>query len=346
MKNSKHLFLTSLLAVATASVFAQSEDVPTAYGWLDSDTWAAQNGETSRRGLASFALSDPTNITVSRELTYNNSLGSAVFHDGLWYYMDYYQTDYGYDSGTFNSLDPETGDVTLIADYGRARSGPMFACMTWSYADQKMYALNGLNGGDGLVSVDLETGDVKNECLFVFDVPDTDQMSSFNNTLKSLAITYDGDIYGVSYWGKVYKVNPNTGVCNFVSKLSYIGEITNYSGTALQYPHNNFFYDEDRGQWYLYMYTYPYPSAGYTMLLKVDIATGTTELVESNKLAAQFEGLYIPFQVAEASAPSKVTDTLRPPSDAVVRSSASNLWLFIATARSSKLSPEWLLANI
>ena len=308
MKNSKHLFLTSLLAVATASVFAQSEDVPTAYGWLDSDTWAAQNGETSRRGLASFALSDPTNITVSRELTYNNSLGSAVFHDGLWYYMDYYQTDYGYDSGTFNSLDPETGDVTLIADYGRARSGPMFACMTWSYADQKMYALNGLNGGDGLVSVDLETGDVKNECLFVFDVPDTDQMSSFNNTLKSLAITYDGDIYGVSYWGKVYKVNPNTGVCNFVSKLSYIGEVTSYSGTALQYPHNNFFYDEDRGQWYLYMYTYPYPSAGYTMLLKVDITTGTTELVESNKLAAQFEGLYIPFQVAEASAPSKVTD--------------------------------------
>ena len=241
MKNSKHLFLTSLLAVATASVFAQSEDVPTAYGWLDSDTWAAQNGETSRRGLASFALSDPTNITVSRELTYNNSLGSAVFHDGLWYYMDYYQTDYGYDSGTFNSLDPETGDVTLIADYGHARSGPMFACMTWSYADQKMYALNGLNGGDGLVSVDLETGDVKNECLFVFDVPDTDQMSSFNNTLKSLAITYDGDIYGVSYWGKVYKVNPNTGVCNFVSKLSYIGEVTSYSGTALQYPHNNFF---------------------------------------------------------------------------------------------------------
>ena len=34
MKNSKHLFLTSLLAVATASVFAQSEDVPTAYGWI------------------------------------------------------------------------------------------------------------------------------------------------------------------------------------------------------------------------------------------------------------------------------------------------------------------------
>ena len=29
-------------------------------------------------------------------------------------------------------IDPETGDVTLIADYGRARSGPMFACMTWS----------------------------------------------------------------------------------------------------------------------------------------------------------------------------------------------------------------------
>ncbi len=307
MKNSKHLFLASFLAVAVTSVFAQDEDVPTAYGWLDSDTWAAQNGATSRRGLASFPLSDPTNITVSRELSYERTLASAVYHDGLWYYLDYTQQSYGYDAGTFNSVDPETGDVTLIADYGSARSGTMFACMTWSYADQKMYALNGLNGGNGLVSVDLQTGEVKKECTFVFDVPDAED-SSFEATLKALAITYDGDIYGVSYWGKIYKVNPKTGFCNFVSKLSYIGEVTTYSGTALQYPHNNLFYDEDRGQWYLYMYTYPYPSAGYTMLLKVDINSGVTEVVDNNVLAAEFEGLYVPFQVAEASAPSKVTD--------------------------------------
>ncbi len=307
MKNSKRFFLASFLALAVTSVFADGDVVPTAYGWLDSDTWAAQNGATSRRGLASFPLSNPTDITVSCELSYDRTLASAAYHDGLWYYLDYTQQSYGYDAGTFNSIDPETGDVTLIADYGSAQGGTIFACMTWSYADQKMYALNGLNAGNGLVSVDLQTGEVKNECTFVFDVPDADD-SSFQATLKALAITYDGDIYGVSYWGKVYKVNPRTGLCNFVSKLSYIGEVTTYSGTALQYPHNNFFYDEDRGQWYFYMYTYPYPSAGYTMLLKVDIKSGVTEVVDNNVLAAEFEGLYIPFQVAEASAPSKVTD--------------------------------------
>ena len=308
MKNFKHLFLASLLAVATTSVFAQDEDVPTAYGWLDSDTWAAQNGETSRRGLASFPLNDPTNITVSRELTYGNSLGSAVFHEGLWYYMDYTQQSYGYDSGTLNALDPETGEVTLIADYGGVRSGTIYACMTWSYADQKMYALNGLNSGTGLVSIDLETGEVKNECTFTFDVPDADPGTSYNSNIQALGINYDGDIYGLSYWGKIYKINPNTGVCNFVAKLSYIGEVTNYSGTALQYPNTNFFYDEDRGQWYIHMYTYPYPSAGYSMFMKVDITTGVTEVVAENKLAPQFQGLYVPFQIAEASAPNKVID--------------------------------------
>lgn len=308
MKNSKHLFLTSLLVAATTSVFAQSDEVPTAYGWLDSDTWAAQNGATSRRGLASFPLSDATDITVSRELTYGNSLASAVFYDGLWYYMDYVQQSYGYDSGTFNSLDPETGDVTLIADYGSARSGTILCDMTWNYADQKMYALNGLNSGNGLVTIDLETGEVKNVCTFVFDIPDAESTSSYTSNIQTIGITYDGDFYGISYWGKIYKINPQTGVCNFVAKLSYIGEITSYSGTALQYGHNNLFFDEDRGQWYLYMYTYPYPAAGYTMLLTVDITTGVTEVVAENKLAAQFEGLYIPFQIAEASAPNKVTE--------------------------------------
>ena len=308
MKNCKHLLWSALLALAATPVVAQDEEVPTAYGWLDSDTWAAQNGVTSRRGLASFPLSDPTNITVTNELTYDNSLCGAVYHDGLWYYMDYIQQSYGHDAGTFNSYDPETGEVKLIADYGHARGGTVANSFAWSYADQKMYALNAINGGTGLVSIDLETGEVKNECIFVFDRPDTNQSSSFTSNIQTIGITYDGDIYGVSYWGCVYKINPQTGVCNYVSKLSYIGEVTTYSGTALQYPHNNLFYDEDRGQWYLYMYTYPYPSAGYTILLTVDLTSGTTAVVAENKLAPQFEGLYVPFQIAEASAPNKVTD--------------------------------------
>lgn len=310
---NKLLLMASALAFSTTMAMAQDSDVPTAYGWLASEPWAAQNGVEARSGLASFPLSSPNDITVTHPITLDYSLACTAYHDGLWYYMDYVQSaQAGYLSGGFYSLDPETGDVTSIADYASATQGPIAAYMYWSYADQKMYALNGLNGGNGLASIDLETGDIKTECLFWFDDNDPNDAGQQGH-MNAIAENYDGDCYGISYWGKLYKINKQTGECHFIAKVSYLGEVTSYSGNAIQYPHNNLFYDEERGQWYFHMYTYPYPSAGYSMLMKLDVTTGISEVVENNPLGTNFEGLYVPFQVAEASAPAKVTDfTLTP----------------------------------
>ena len=66
MKNSKHLFLTSLLAVATASVFAQSEDVPTAAGILNAGTyyvWYYAKGDDTH---ADSEIAGPVEITVAK----------------------------------------------------------------------------------------------------------------------------------------------------------------------------------------------------------------------------------------------------------------------------------------
>lgn len=301
------------MAISATMAMAQDSDVATAYGWITSEPWAPQNGTVARSGLASFPLASPNDITVTTPVTLDNSLACAAYHDGLWYYMDYTQSaESGYLSGGFYSLDPETGDVNVIADYLSARQGPIAAYMFWSYADQKMYALNGLNAGNGLVSIDLETGDIKSECLFWFDDNDPND-SNYAGGMNAIAETYDGDCYGVSYWGKLYKINKLTGECHFIAKVSYIGELTNYSGNAIQYPHNQLFYDEERGQWYFHMYTYPYPSAGYSMLMKLNVTTGISEVIENNPLGTTYEGLHVPFQIAEASAPGKVTDfTLTP----------------------------------
>lgn len=308
-----HLFTTSLLAASVTMAMAEGDSVPTAYGWLDSEPWAAQCGETERTGLASFALSDPSEVHVSLPLSFDNRIATAAYHDGYWYYIDYVPTDYGYDAGSLSRLDAETGDVEMIADYGAEPFGPVAAYMAWSYVDQKMYALNGLNCGNGLVSVNLETGELTTECYFIFDDYEPND-GEWANQLNSFACTYDGEMYGVSYWGKLYKINPSTGNCHLIAPLSYLGELTDFSGSSIQYPNNCLFFDEDRDQWYLHMFTYPYPSAGYSMLLKLDITTGETEpVLPNNVLGSCFHGLYVPFQVAGDSAPAKVTDfTLTP----------------------------------
>ena len=311
--NNKKLFMISALAAAMTTGMAQESDAPVAYGWLAGETWAAQNGAESRCGLASFAVDKPNDITVSLPLQYDNKVSTAVYHDGLWYYIEYLQSYSGYQSVGFNSLDPETGDISIIADYSMANQGPIACSMTWSYADQKMYGLSGLQGGTGLVSIDLETGDIKLEHLFTFDQPDGEDGSNFRGEMRAIAETYDGDMYGIAYWGGIYKVNKNNGECKRIGQLDYMGPVTTYSGSALQYPNTNFFYDEDHGQWYMQFYTYPYPEAGYAIFMKVDITTGHATVVDNCPLAPDFMGLYIPFQVAEASAPGKVTDfTLTP----------------------------------
>lgn len=311
--NNKKLFMIAALTATMTTGMAQESDAPVAYGWLSTEIWAAQNGAEARHGLASFAVDKPNDITLSLPFESDNKISSAVYHDGLWYYIEYAQTYSGYESVGFNSLDPETGDVTIIADYGSAAQGPIACALTWSYADQKMYGLNTLQSGTGLVSIDLETGDIKLECLFTFDQPDGEDGSNYRGEMRALGETYDGDMYGIAYWGGIYKINKLTGECKRIGKLDYMGEVTSYSGTALQYPNTNFFYDEDHGQWYMQFYSYPYPQAGYAIFMKVDITTGHTTVIENCPLAPDFMGLHIPFQVAEASAPGKVTDfTLTP----------------------------------
>jgi len=306
------LLMASLMAASSLQVMAQDDEVPTAYGWLIGENWAAQNGQTERHGIASHPLSDPSDVTLVREVVSDYKILSAVHHDGLWYYFDYNQTNSGYESMSFSALDPETGDVSIIANYNAQAQGPTITSMVWDYSDQKMYGLNGFNAGNGLVSIDLETGDMTTVCLFMVDDNDPND-GYYQNQMQAIAVNYDGDMYALSYWGKLYKVNKLTGECKFIAKLSYIGEKTNYSGSALQYPGTNLFFDENTGKWYVEMYTYPYPSAGYELFMELNIQTGETTVIGTNVLGSDYRGLYVPFQIAGASAPAKVTDfTLTP----------------------------------
>ena len=87
-----------------------------------------------------------------------------------------------------------------------------------------MYALNSVQSGNGLVKIDLTNGDLIPVCTFSYDrLTEKDQQWDKSlHTLISIAINYDGDMYGVSYSGALYKVNPVTGLCSFIGELTII----------------------------------------------------------------------------------------------------------------------------
>ena len=136
--------------------------------------------------------------------------------------------------------------MRLVQSYGNAKAGVCFSSPTYDYQTKTVYALESLIGGGDLVSVDLESGNVSKLIPFTGLLKNEEYNSS--DSMKAIAINYDGDMYGVSYWGRLYKINQVSGECTMVADLDFNPEKAIMYSTSLAF-------DNDTNELYWHVYT-------------------------------------------------------------------------------------------
>lgn len=288
------------LAAASLAVAASGGTVSAADGVPDKEVWALLTGQLNNTsptvGIVNYNLASPQTYTMVEENFNGNSLGAGVMVDGVFYWYEYTQQIYGYDAGALYAYDTDDGSTRLVADYGNTRDGVCFSSPTYDYQTKTVYALSGLMGGGDLVTVDLETGNVSKVAAFSGLIDNAEYGSADN--LKAIAVNYDGDMYGVSYWGGLYKVNKVSGECSLIDYLDFNPEKAIMYSTCLAF-------DNDTNDLYWEVYTWVNL---YKELRRIDIRNAKTEQIGifgDDRLLGDF---YIPFTVAEPGAPAKVSD--------------------------------------
>lgn len=263
--------------------------------------WGIVSGASTDKavttGIINWDLANPSTYTMVQPFTaQDKAVRCGVLVDGVFYWYDYTVQIYGHDVGSFRSYDTETGVMRIIADYYDAEQNVTLGQMTYDYQNSVLYALNRITGGDGMQTVDLETGDVGPLLKFTGMLKNAEYQ--MDDSMQAIAMNYDGDMYGVSYWGRLYKINPVSGECSVVGDLDYNPE------SAIMYP-GHLSFDNETGDlyWECWMYTNK-----RTELRRINIKDATTEFIGFYPEEETFGGFSIPFTIAEASAPAKVSD--------------------------------------
>lgn len=293
--------LAALFGVASPS---WGQEAKTAYGIIDTDPGSGP-------GVYTFDVSSDTldNIQLVTPISVDHLMGATKV-DNVYYYIDYEQNQAGYKSHGFYGLDLESNSLKKIGDYKDEQSGPCASHLAWDAQSQTLYALDGLQNGHGLVKIDLTNGDIIPVCTFTFDriTEASKQWSeSFQTNMISLAINYDGDMYGVSYSGALYKINPVTGLCSMVGELGYNPD------QAYMYNGNCLFFDNEANKLYFRFFTYygkkyefgeiNLKTGQLTHIATLPYEVGADYIISKS---SGFDGIVIPYVPAEASAPQKV----------------------------------------
>ena len=302
MRKQSHMWLLFAALSLIGSATANGQEVKTAYGFSDSDPG-------SGKGVYTFDIKSDTvdNIQLLQGVNCDNVSASYMLDD-KYYYLDYTQNQSGYKSNGFYSLDLDSKAIKTIVDYGGVQQGPIICHLAWDAQSQTMYGLNDLESGSGLSKINLETGVISKVCEFTFtDEPEpAKSYDNFHTLMDAIAVNYDGEMYGVSYWGGLYKINTSTGVCQYIAPLDYNPD------KAYMYMNNCLFFDNETNELYFRMYTY---YGRHYELLKIDKNTGHCTHVSdlpyatsgyTITTAGNFDGIVIPYIAAEASAPAKV----------------------------------------
>lgn len=269
----------------------------TGYAMTDSEA------EGFGKGVYSFQLGDTiTGIERVKEIPMENLSGGQLVGD-TYYYLEYLQNYNGYQVLGLYAYDMESKTSRQIADYGAVQQGPIAGNFSYGYQNGVMYGLNFFNGGDAITIIDLEKGTLSEQAKISFDYINEAAQASTEGTdhLHSMCATYDGDFYGLSYWGSLYKVNPVTGQCSYIGTLDY------NPGQAFMYAGDCMFYDNNTDRLFLRFTTYNFDTCEWLHKL-VTIDTKTAKVTQFADLPAMngLNAISIPFTVAEASAPAKV----------------------------------------
>lgn len=275
---------------------ACAQEVRTAYAITDKGDY--EDG----KGIYTFDIGDTINNIKRLQALNVESVSGGLLLDGIYYYMEYQQVYNGYKSLGFYSVDMDTKTVKQIADYGGTLSGPIASSLSYDYQNDEIYALYGFNGGEELAKVDRNTGTISSLGKLTFDVLNSAaQSSSVGENIHVMTSTYDGDFYGVSYWGSLYKINVHTLQCQYIGTLDY------NPGQAFMYTSDCLFYDNDTDRLFLRYTTYNWTTSEWLYeVLQIDTKTAHVTRFADLKKVNGLNSISVPFTVAEASAPAKV----------------------------------------
>ncbi len=314
MKYNRLLTLLTILLVGVTSSLAQ--EVKECYAFFESEEATTGTQYLEGKGIYSFDFDGTkmSNVKKYRSLNIDRSSGSCMV-DGVYYWFDYTQSSKGHITNGFYSFDVETGETRQIANYGGTQGGEIVSHLTYDYTTRTMYAIYGPQSGSYLAKIDLETGQMTRLESFKMDewpsVADSTNAQgerlyneSYRYVMNTIACNYDGDLYGLEYWGGLYRINKESGECTYIGKLDYMVE------TAFMYNNNCLFWDNDTERLYLRGYMYNWTTrSGVIFLHEINPKTAHVTRLQEWPLSEEsyyvFDGIYVPFLAAEASAPAK-----------------------------------------
>lgn len=307
-------FLLSVLTLLFAGVTQSMAQSSEAYGVISSGEQAGIYHYTiSPQGISDVECINP--MILSTELNNSDKIsGGALVGDRYYYSMAHLNAE-GYQSDGIYYYDLEEKTTVQLTSWDFLQQGPSCASWTYDFQNEVMYAADGFQGGGGkLLTVDLNTGELATVAEFnITEQPSwASNPENYAHTICGMAMTYDGDLYGVGYWGGLYKINTTTGDCEYIGAMKDACPNPDNGQVAFQYQGAcDLVYDNDNGKMYLYMYQYPpsqYVPNGYGgigsgyALFEVDLQTADVTYIEDTD-GHHFVGNSIVFSVAEASAP-------------------------------------------
>ena len=252
--------------------------VKTAYGILSYD----ETDSKYINGLVSFPLDDGgqfTHIRLFGDATHD--VTAAAYAEG-YYYIERTVLDgetmvpesllrYDIDNDKVDTVGALNGFVRHIND------------MTYDYSTKKMYAINcPYQSNSVLYTIDLNTAE-------------STTVASLDSAFFTLACTYDGRLYGITFQGYLCSIDKTTGA------LTTIGH-TGYHPTYFQSM--EFDHDTETLYWAADLREYDTPD----FIAEVDTATALAYPIGQVGNGPEIAGLYIPFSASAIGTPAAASD--------------------------------------
>lgn len=230
--------------------------------------------------LVSFPFADATRLTQLASFgDYEHNVTAAAYAKG-YYYVERTVMDgtvevpsdlvrYDIDNGELATVGTLTGFTSHFND------------MTYDYADGKMYVISTpYSTYSVLYTLDTETAA-------------SEKVADLDRRFFTLACTYTGQLFGISFEGDLCKIDKHTGEVTLVGATGY--HPTYFQSMEFDHSDGTLYWASSLGD--------ADTEGGLT---RVDTLTGKAEIIGSIGDGAQIAGLYIPFSAAQPAAPAAV----------------------------------------
>lgn len=234
-------------------------------------------------GLFKFSTNDLLDLNLVNSFDGDTIATAGEVVDGVYYSFYSYSNGMSITPIGLRSYNLNTGAKHIISN-PKTSTTAFFSDMAYDYSTKVMYAIgqNNATQRTSLKKVNLSDGKVTE----LGDFPET-------KPLRSLACTYDGQLYGVNFDGNLCKVDKTNGVCTIVGQ----------TGLLPQYIQSMTFDHSDET---LYWAANDRAGRGYFCI--IDLSTGRATYVDDISDSGEMTGLYIPFKLKDGKVPAKITD--------------------------------------